>query len=135
MRRPPTTGRDPDRQRDTAEEIAKLKAVPGKDLVAAGGTEFLQSLINLGVVDEYRRWVLPATTGNLDAVGHLMFSRDGTLLASAGSEGDVVLWDMTPVYTLRRDPTRVACQIIGHGLTRDEWTRNVPSLPYQNTCS
>ncbi|GLY77379.1 dihydrofolate reductase family protein [Actinoallomurus iriomotensis] len=48
---------------DTAEEIAKLKAGPGKDLVACGGTEFMQSLIKLGVVDEYRLWVLPAITG------------------------------------------------------------------------
>src|SRR4051812_16795741 len=48
---------------DTAEEIARLKAEPGKDLVAAGGTEFLHSLIKLGVVDEYRLWVLPAATG------------------------------------------------------------------------
>lgn len=48
---------------DTAEEIARLKAEPGKDLVAHGGTAFLQSLIKLGVVDEYRLWVLPAVTG------------------------------------------------------------------------
>ncbi|MET8144004.1 dihydrofolate reductase family protein [Sphaerisporangium sp. NPDC005288] len=48
---------------DTAEEIAELKAEPRKDLVAAGGTEFMHSLIKLGVVDEYRLWVLPAVTG------------------------------------------------------------------------
>ncbi len=48
---------------DTAAEIAKLKAESGKDLVAAGGTAFLHSLIKLGVVDEYRLWVLPAATG------------------------------------------------------------------------
>ncbi|GAA4386421.1 dihydrofolate reductase family protein [Actinomadura verrucosospora] len=48
---------------DTAEEIAKLKAEPGKDLLAAGGTGFMHSLIKLGVVDEYRLWVLPAVTG------------------------------------------------------------------------
>ena len=48
---------------DTAEEIATLKAEPGKDLFAIGGTDFLQSLIMLGVVDEYRLWVLPAITG------------------------------------------------------------------------
>ncbi|GLZ78450.1 riboflavin biosynthesis protein RibD [Actinorhabdospora filicis] len=48
---------------DLAEEIAALKAEPGKDLVAAGGTAFLHSLIKLGVVDEYRLWVLPAVTG------------------------------------------------------------------------
>jgi dihydrofolate reductase len=48
---------------DTAQEIAALKAEPGKDLVAAGGTQFQQSLIKLGLVDEYRLWVLPAITG------------------------------------------------------------------------
>lgn len=48
---------------DTAQEIATLKAEPGKDLVAAGGTAFLRSLIKLGLVDEYRLWVLPAITG------------------------------------------------------------------------
>jgi dihydrofolate reductase len=48
---------------DTAEEIAALKAEPGKDLVAAGGTTFAHALIRLGVVDEYRLWVLPAATG------------------------------------------------------------------------
>jgi dihydrofolate reductase len=48
---------------DTAEEIAELKAEPGKDLVAAGGTAFVHSLIRLGVVDEYRLWVLPAAAG------------------------------------------------------------------------
>lgn len=48
---------------DTVEEITRLKAQPGKDLVAAGGTEFSQSLLKLGVVDEIRLWVLPAITG------------------------------------------------------------------------
>ncbi|MBO2449147.1 dihydrofolate reductase [Actinomadura barringtoniae] len=48
---------------DTAEEIAKLKAEPGKALCAVGGTAFMHSLIKLGVVDEYRLWVLPAVTG------------------------------------------------------------------------
>ena len=48
---------------DTAEEIAKLKAEPGAEILAHGGTEFARSLIRLGVVDEYRLWVLPAAAG------------------------------------------------------------------------
>jgi dihydrofolate reductase len=48
---------------DTAQEIAKLKAEPGKDIVACGGTTFMHALIRLGVADEYRLWVLPAATG------------------------------------------------------------------------
>jgi dihydrofolate reductase len=48
---------------DTADEIARLKAEPGKDLVAVGGTAFMHSLIRLGLADQYRLWVLPAVTG------------------------------------------------------------------------
>jgi len=48
---------------DTAAEIARLKAEPGGDIVACGGTQFVRSLIRLGLVDEYRLWVLPAAAG------------------------------------------------------------------------
>ena len=51
--------------RDTAEEIARLKAEPGGEIVAHGGVEFARSLIRLGVVDEYRLLVLPAAAGQL----------------------------------------------------------------------
>jgi dihydrofolate reductase len=49
---------------DTAEEIARLKAEPGGEIVAHGGTRFVRSLIRLGLVDEYRLWVLPAAVGH-----------------------------------------------------------------------
>jgi dihydrofolate reductase len=48
---------------DTAEEIARLKAEPGGEIVAHGGVRFVRSLIRLGLVDEYRLWVLPAVVG------------------------------------------------------------------------
>jgi dihydrofolate reductase len=48
---------------DTAEEIARLKAEPGGEILAHGGTQFVRSLIRLGLVDQYRLWVLPAATG------------------------------------------------------------------------
>jgi dihydrofolate reductase len=48
---------------DTAEEIARLKAEPGGEILAHGGTQFLHSLIRLGLVDQYRLWVLPAAAG------------------------------------------------------------------------
>lgn len=49
---------------DTAEEIARLKAEPGGDIVAHGGVRFVQSLAGLGVVDEYRLWVSPIALGS-----------------------------------------------------------------------
>jgi dihydrofolate reductase len=39
---------------DLAAEIADLKAESGKDLLAHGGASFAQSLVRLGLVDEYR---------------------------------------------------------------------------------
>jgi dihydrofolate reductase len=49
---------------DTAEEIARLKAEPGGDIVAHGGVRFVQSLVGLGVVDEYRLYVYPFAAGS-----------------------------------------------------------------------
>ena len=48
---------------DTADEIGRLKAEPGGEIVAHGGVRFVRSLIRLGLVDEYRLWVLPAAVG------------------------------------------------------------------------
>src|SRR5690242_11962122 len=48
---------------DIAEEIAWLKDEPGGEILAHGGTQFVRSLIRLGLVDEYRLWVLPAAVG------------------------------------------------------------------------
>jgi dihydrofolate reductase len=48
---------------DTAEELARLKQEPGGEIIAHGGTKFVRSLIRLGLVDEYRLWVLPAAVG------------------------------------------------------------------------
>jgi len=38
---------------DTALEIGRLKAEPGGDIVAHGGTQFVRSLVRLGLVDRY----------------------------------------------------------------------------------
>jgi dihydrofolate reductase len=48
---------------DTAEEIARLKAEPGGEILAHGGTQFVRSLIRLDLVDQYRLWVLPGAVG------------------------------------------------------------------------
>lgn len=45
-----------------AEEVAKLKEQPGKDL-AVGGAGLASTLIKLGLVDEYRLFVSPVLLG------------------------------------------------------------------------
>jgi dihydrofolate reductase len=49
---------------ETAEEIARLKAEPGDEIVAHGGVRFVQFLASLGVVDEYRLYVYPIAAGS-----------------------------------------------------------------------
>lgn len=43
--------------------ITALKAEPGKDLLAHGGASFAQSLVRLGLVDEYRLLLHPVVLG------------------------------------------------------------------------
>jgi dihydrofolate reductase len=45
-----------------AEEVAKLKEQPGKDL-AVGGAGLASTVIELGLVDEYRLFVSPVVLG------------------------------------------------------------------------
>jgi dihydrofolate reductase len=46
-----------------AETIARLKAGPGADLIAFGGTGFVAALAAAGVVDEYQLYVNPTAVG------------------------------------------------------------------------
>lgn len=48
---------------DLASEIARLKSLEGGDIVAYGGVQFVSSLINSGLVDEYYFFVNPAAIG------------------------------------------------------------------------
>ena len=46
-----------------AEEVTKLKQLPGKDMVLYGGVRLAQSFVNLGLVDEYQLTVYPVALG------------------------------------------------------------------------
>ncbi|MBS1969397.1 MAG: dihydrofolate reductase family protein [Bdellovibrionales bacterium] len=48
---------------DLAEEIKALKQQPGKDLMAHGGIEFAQNLVQTGLVDEFLLAVHPVAAG------------------------------------------------------------------------
>jgi len=48
---------------DPKQEITRLKQEPGKDILAHGGAGFAQSLIQLGLVDEYQLLTHPVALG------------------------------------------------------------------------
>ena len=49
---------------DTAEQISKLRQENGGDILAHGGVSFLQSLVRLGLADEYNLTIFPYVAGN-----------------------------------------------------------------------
>lgn len=49
---------------DLGADIQALKSEPGKDLLAQGGVSFARSLVQLGLVDEYRLIVHPVVLGS-----------------------------------------------------------------------
>lgn len=54
---------------DAAEEIAKLKQQPGKEMVILGSAKLASSLLPLGLIDEYRVILNPILIG----AGHPLF--------------------------------------------------------------
>jgi dihydrofolate reductase len=48
---------------DMADEVARLKQEPGRDILAHGGASFAQSLVQLDLVDEYKLVVHPVALG------------------------------------------------------------------------
>ena len=57
---------------DVAEEVAKLKEQPGRDILVVGSSGLAQTLMQTNLVDEYRLWLHPIILGS----GKRLF-RDG----------------------------------------------------------
>jgi hypothetical protein len=71
----------------------------------------------------------PLLVGLADAVRHLAFSRDGTLILSIGGDGTIRRWDLDMASLERR-----ACRMANRNLTREEWRQYLGSEPYRKTC-
>ncbi len=68
---------------DLADEVRRLKNEPGKEILAHGGAMFARSLVQSGLIDEYRLLVHPVALGR----GQALFSElaapiDLTLVSS-----------------------------------------------------
>jgi WD40 repeat protein len=63
------------------------------------------------------------------------FNPDRRTLAAVGDNGTVIVWDLTGLNNARDQFLERACDLTVGGPSRDEWTRHVPGLPYEETCS
>jgi len=100
-------------------------------IVATSGADRTVDLWN--VIDSAR----PARigrplAGHTDSVNAMSFSSDGTALATAGADGTALLWRV-PAENLR-DPLPAACAVTDGGLDRAEWEREIPGLPWEESC-
>jgi dihydrofolate reductase len=76
---------------DVAGEVARLKAHPGGDILVAGSCSLAHSLMEHGLVDEYRLMVFPIVLGS----GKRLFTETSDLtrlaLTECGTAGDGIL--------------------------------------------
>jgi WD40 repeat protein len=70
--------------------------------------------------------------GDVSSMSTMAFGADGNSLA-AGSRRSAGVWDLAHLNDLRQHVIERACAVTG-GLTRDQWVRYVPDVPYEKTC-
>ena len=62
---------------DVAEEVARLKEQPGRDILVVGSSGLAQTLMHHDLVDEYQLWLHPIVIGN----GKRLFREDSPTTA------------------------------------------------------
>ncbi len=83
---------------DLVEEIMKLKAQEGGDIIAYGGGAFVSSLIKAGLIDEYHLFVNPAAIGSgMTIFKGLEGKQNLTLIRSLAFPCGIVLLCYEPV--------------------------------------
>jgi len=103
----------------------------GKTLATGNGDGSIELL------DVATRHYRPSVAGPGDLVDSVAFSPDGKTLASGSVDGTVRLWNAAAPgqsTTSTTDLVRYLCTLAGRPLTRAEWARYVPHLPYQQIC-
>jgi WD40 repeat protein len=73
-------------------------------------------------------------TGHSGTIWALTSAPDRSLLASAGDDGIVRLWDLTSLIDLRDHVMNRTCLITGGGLSGSEWESYAPGLEYVDVC-
>jgi WD40 repeat protein len=78
--------------------------------------------------------LVPRSDSGLDwgGVNGVAFSPDGSTLAAAGADGEVVLWDV--FWRRFSDLKAKVCALVHGNLTKAEWDTLAPGLPYSTTC-
>jgi WD40 repeat protein len=63
-------------------------------------------------------------------VNSVAFGKDSHTLASASSDGTIMLWNLNVSYAITR-----ICSTARNILTPQEWQQNIQQPPYQSPCA
>ena len=91
----------------------------------------LVALARDSLLDAYDQPDHAVLNADSDGVYGVAFSPNGTLLATADGDGTARLWDVAFTGNL----LKAVCAIAGRSLTRQEWSADVQSEPFQQVCS
>ena len=105
--------------------VTSVAFSPDGTTLAAGSTD---GTVRLWDMATHRQ--ITTLTGPTGAVNSVAFSPDGKTLATGSADHTVRLWDVA--YLVNVVPR--LCASAGRSLTRAEWARYVPVLPYQKVC-
>jgi len=130
---------DPARPRHLAElmpghtgELNDIGYHPGGNLLATvseDGTAILWDVADRTAPNR----VATLRMGSSDVLD-LAFSSNGRWLVTSSNDTLAVVWDLGVLPTVVADAVGVACQLVGPGLSPEEWKQYVPGLPYQPLC-
>ncbi len=102
-------------------------------LLASAGTDDTVRLWDLSDPTRPHQLGTPLTGpgGGLLAV---RFGPGGLLLTSGGNDHRIHLWDVRQLQQVRSDLVGTACARAGHSLSRQDWLRYLPNIPYHDSC-
>jgi WD40 repeat protein/class 3 adenylate cyclase len=109
--------------------LTSVRFSPDGRLIAAGTAGGAVALFDV----PSRQLLGEALAGHSGTVYSVAFAGNGGLLASAGADGRILLWNV--MLWADEDALRSrVCDLVGRNLTRSEWRRYVPGKSYRHTC-